>query len=122
MKKNIDTDRIPAAAFDKMKTKAEDRSDPINNTEIVELFRATGGRLFHALPNGKRRGVTFAYVVKNSRIMIATGVQHRHDTFTKKVGTKKAIEHFFAGKMINLPLGKDTHVTTMLSLLTRVFQ
>lgn len=96
--------------------------EPINNTDIVEAFRANGGRLFHALPKGKRRGVTFAYIVKKSRIEIATGVQHRHDPFTKKVGTKNAIEHFNAGKTINLPLGKDMHVTPLLTMLVARFQ
>ncbi len=96
--------------------------EPIDNTAIVEAFRLGGGRLFHALPSKNRRGVTFAYVVKKSRVEIATGVQHRHDPFTKKVGTKNAIEHFLAGHTIHLPLGKDKHVTPLLTMLVARFQ
>lgn len=79
----------------------------IDNTADVEAFRAEGGGLFHVLPTGRRRGMTVAYKVKSRRVEIATSVQHSHDTFTRKIGTKVALEHFKAGKIIVLPFDGD---------------
>lgn len=100
---------------------SEPKPDPIDNTELVEQFRAEGGRIFHALPyNSGRRGVTFAFKLKGGRIEFATAVQHRNDTFTKKIGTKTAIEHFHAGRTVFLPLGKMVPVVGVLDTLARV--
>ncbi len=96
--------------------------DPIDNTELVEAFRCSGGRLFHVLPTGKLRGMTFAYRVKGSRIEFATSVQHRNDTFTKKMGTKTAIEHFQAGNTVHFPLGKNRVPTECLLYMARVIR
>lgn len=94
--------------------------DKIDNTELVETFRSEGGKLFHARPFGTgRRGITFAYKVKGSRIEFATAVQHRNDTFTKKVGTKTAIEHFHEGKTVVLPLGRKALPTECFDFLAR---
>lgn len=79
----------------------------IDNTEAVELFRAEGGNIVHCHPTRNRRGVTFAYKVRSGHIEFATAVQHRNDTFTKRIGTKTAIEHFNAGKTVNLPYGNS---------------
>jgi hypothetical protein len=102
----------------------KDKPEPIDNTALVEAFRAKGGRLLHipadkALNGRKRRGLTAAFIIKSGRIEIATGVQHRSDDFTKKVGTKTAIEHFNAGKTIHLPLrGKTVNFDDLASALT----
>ncbi len=76
----------------------------IDNTALVTEFRDGGGHIFHLPPNKSRRGITFAYVQKGRRFELATAVQHSADDFTKKMGTKTAIEHFQSGKTIVLPL------------------
>lgn len=81
----------------------------INNTEEVLAFRAEGGGIFHVRPRklwatGKwTRGFTVAYKLKGSRIEVATALQHKADTFCKKVGTKVALQHFREGKVSVLP-------------------
>jgi len=105
MPKPVDTDRIPAAAFDKMKTKALNKPEPIDNTQLVTDFRTNGGQIFHVRPDKfGRRGTTFAFVQRGRRFELATAVQHSSDDFTKKLGTKTAIEHFNNGKTIFVPL------------------
>ena len=75
----------------------------IDNTKIVEDFRLRGGRILHVHdPLG--RGMTLAFIPRSGRVEVATSVQHRNDSFTKKIGTKTAIEHFDAGKTVNLPI------------------
>ena len=69
------------------------KPEPINNTDLVNKFRAEGGGIFHVRPVFSRRGVTIAYRLKSSRVEFATAVQHGADDFTKKIGTKTAIEH-----------------------------
>lgn len=119
--KMIDTDRIPAAAFDKMKEKRLNQAPPINNTELVNQFRAEGGNILHIRPDDfGSRGLTIAYKLKSSRVEIATAVQHRNDAFTKKVGTKVAIEHFLAGKTVTLPAYKDYFVSNMKSAMAYI--
>lgn len=79
---------------------------PINNSDLVEEFRREGGHIVHYRGNrhsNNLRGVTFAYKLNNGRIEFSTAVQHKNDTFTKKIGTKTAIEHFREGKTIILP-------------------
>lgn len=98
----------------------------IDNTALVTEFREKGGRILH-IPSDRpvwlggkvRRGLTAAFIVKSGRIEIATGVQHRSDDFTKKVGTKTAIEHFNEGKTIHLPLrGKTVNFSELANALT----
>lgn len=81
----------------------------INNTELITRFRAEGGGVFHVRPVKKgderlSRGITVAYKVRGKRIEFSTAVQHRADAFTKKIGTKIAIEHFDNGKTVTMPL------------------
>lgn len=103
------------------KPNPEPKPEPIDNTELVEQFRAEGGRIYHALPyHSGRRGVTFAFKVKGGRVEFATAVQHRNDTFTKKIGTKTAIEHFHAGKTVFLPLGKLLSVPNIFDNIVRI--
>jgi|ERR1044072_6832586 hypothetical protein len=88
--------------------------EPIDNTELVSQFHDCGGKLLHIRPADGKRGMTFAYRVKGSRIELATAVQHRNDDFTKKMGTKTAIEHFVAGKTVFFPFDKNYRATDML--------
>lgn len=86
--------------------------EPINNNELVLGFRAEGGGVFHIRPrknfDGKwSRGMTVAFKLKGGRAEVATAVTHRVDCFTKKIGTKTAIDHFRAGKTVFLPVGGD---------------
>ena len=96
----------------------------INNTDLVNAFRAGGGRIIHFLPyrigfGGRMtRGMTFAYERKNGRIEFATAVQHRNDTFSKKAGTKTAIEHFLAGKTVVFPVSTEKKSTEFFKDLT----
>lgn len=79
----------------------------IDNTELVTRFRAEGGGLFHIRPRRHEdRGMTVAFKLKNSRLTFSTAVQHRSDSFTKKIGTKTAIEHFDAGQTVTIPITK----------------
>lgn len=75
----------------------------INNTELVTQFRAEGGRLFHIHPAPQRRGMTIAYRERSGHVEVATAITHRADCFEKKIGTKTAIEHFNAGRVISVP-------------------
>ncbi len=95
----------------------------LNNTEVVEAFANEGGRILHIRPTGGNRGITFAYKRKGGRVTFATAVQHRHDDFTKKMGTKTALEHFWEGKTVSLPIsGKNADVVYNLKILANVIQ
>jgi len=84
------------------------KPDPINNTDLITRFRAEGGGIFHVRPEGDRkRGITVAYKDKGSRIEFSTSVQHRADTFSKKIGTKLAIEHFDGGHTVVVPFNRS---------------
>lgn len=112
MTKEINVDRIPAEAMEKIRAKMEARRPVIDNTELVLGFRKEGGSIMHvrphgAFPEGTTRGLTVAFKKKGGRIEIATAVQHRADDFTKKIGTKTAIDHFRAGKTVTLPVRGD---------------
>lgn len=88
-----------------------------NNEERVRAFRASGGNILHIRPRrfavtGRvTRGLTVAFVIRSGRIEVATAVQHRTDCFSKKIGTKTAIEHFLSGKTVSLPLRPGNHTT-----------
>jgi hypothetical protein len=85
---------------------AKPKPDPIDNSELVSDFRAAGGKLLHFRPDerGRTRGMTVAFVIRSGHIELATAVQHRVDAFTRKLGTRTAIQHFQQGKTIALPL------------------
>lgn len=102
--------QVPEAVLAKIAADRANRPEPINNTELIAGFRAEGGNILHIRPRpGKHgevtsRGMTIAYMVKSGRIIVSTSVQHRNDPFTKKIGTRTAIEHFRDGKTVVLPL------------------
>lgn len=79
----------------------------IDNTESVSAFRGLGGRILHIRPDKnnqrRKRGVTFAFIHRGNRVEFSTALQHGHDEFTKKIGTKVALEHFQQGKTVTLP-------------------
>lgn len=90
---------------------AKVKPEPIDNTELVLAFRAEGGNVLHIRPvhygSGLvSRGMSIAFKVKSGRVELATSLQHRSDSFTKKLGTKTAINHFLAGKTIVVPVPK----------------
>lgn len=96
-----------------------EKSKVINNTEIVEAFRTEGGMILHFRPwrmnrnSQYTRGMTVAFKRFGSRVEVATAVQHRNDTFSKKLGTKTAIEHFKAGKTVTLPVSSKGAVSDL---------
>ena len=81
-------------------TEKKVKTDPIDNTELVEEFRKEGGNIFHVREDEQHRGVTFAYKVKGRRIEIATALTHT------------AIDHFHNGNTIFLPY-HDRHRATL---------
>jgi hypothetical protein len=90
--------------------KPVEKPEPIDNTELVKEFRAEGGHILHVHSyrnNDGHRALTVAFIPRSGRIEVATSVTHRNDTFTKKIGTKAAIEHFRAGRTIDVPLLKQ---------------
>ena len=94
----------------------------IDNTKLVEDWRAEGGSIFHFRPEHRnkihrRRGVTIAFKAKGTRVELASACQHSSDTFTKRIGTKTAIEHFKAGKTITLPVRRGMTAMDFISCL-----
>ena len=54
------------------------------------------------------RDITVAYeVVSNNLLKVATSMCHPSDTFTKKFGTRQAIENFQNGNFIDMPRDKS---------------
>lgn len=100
---------MTAIGFDPSLITPKKKPEPIDNTQLVKDFRAQGGQIFHVRPTKNRRGITFAFIQKGRRFEVATAVQHSSDDFTKKIGTKTAIEHFTKGKTVFMPLqsGED---------------
>jgi hypothetical protein len=87
----------------------------INNAVLVENFRGEGGGILHCPPiRSGRKGVTFAFIRKGSRVTFSTAVQHSADTFTKKIGTKTAIGHFHEGHTVTLPVGTSRRTVNFL--------
>lgn len=98
------------------------KPEPIDNTEAVNQFRLSGGHILHIRPGfNDERGITIAFIRRGSRITFSTAVQHRSDAFTKKMGTKTAIEHFLAGNTVTLPLRNSFSAVTALRSLAGWF-
>lgn len=95
------------------------KPEPIDNTELVTQFRAEGGGILHIRPKQAfmsmkpTRGVTLAFKIKGKRVEVASALQHRSDCFSKKVGTKTAIEHFQKGKTLVLPLNSNAPIASL---------
>lgn len=69
-----------------------------------ELLASTGLRVIHIRSKGQHP-VTVAYRQphRGHVIEIATAVCNPLDTFSRKIGTKTAVENFLAGRTINIP-------------------
>ena len=112
--------------MEKIEIPVKVKPEPIDNTDLVNAFRADGGGILHVRPSvpfmGSKsaRGVTIAYRLKGSRVEFATAVQHGSDDFTKKIGTKTAIEHFRAGKAITMPTRRVKRTTDLHYLLRQM--
>lgn len=85
----------------------------INNTT---LLAASGLRVVHFLPQrlntatGRGEGLTVAYrpVVKRPTVIeISTTVCRKGDTFSRKMGTRGAVENFQAGRTVFVPTMGD---------------
>jgi hypothetical protein len=93
------------------------------HTPNGELLATHGLKVMHIRPNAHtgHRGMTIAYRQqhrKASVVEIATALVHPSDTFTKKIGTRLAVESFVAGQTVLLPVARrfrKTDVTHMLS-------
>jgi hypothetical protein len=65
-------------------------------------------RVVHLSGGERQMTVCFREPYRGAEIIeVATALTHRRDRFTRKVGTKTAIEHFLAGKTIILPKDKE---------------
>lgn len=96
---DVNDNRIPAAIRERAKNQIV--APRIDNTAALAASTAS---IVH-INTGVSRPITVAYErINKSHIKIATAVTHRHDTFTRKVGTKVALANFAAGKVIVLPL------------------
>lgn len=76
-----------------------------NNGELLKLHNL---KIIHFRPTDHHPGVTIAFQHTNKNVVeVATAVVHPFDTFTKKVGTKLAIENFIGGRTVFLPIRRD---------------
>lgn len=83
---------------DRIKKEPRER---INNTQLLADNPTLRVRHFHQV--GNSRSMTVAYREGHSTIEIATAVVNPVDCFCRKMGTKLAIEHFLAGKVVIIP-------------------
>lgn len=75
-------------------------------TDNGQLLADNNLQVVHIRPDGFRQGMTIAYRPQQhpgQTLEIATAVCSRIDTFSKKVGTKQAVEAFLAGKTVRVP-------------------
>jgi hypothetical protein len=73
-----------------------------NNGELLKLHEL---KIIHFRPTDNRNGMTIAFKQANRNVIeVATSIVHPFDTFTKKVGTRLAIEAFVGGRTAFLPI------------------
>jgi hypothetical protein len=77
----------------------------INNTQVLA---DTGLRIVHFVPTDRHeKGFTVAFRPTNKPVVeISTSICKNGDTFSKKMGTRTAIENFQKGRTILLPYNK----------------
>ena len=98
-----------------MNTKHPCGRPTINNSQAVQDFRREGGGILHMRPEfDQDRGLTLAFKVGRRHVQVATALQHKADNFTKKIGTKLALERFANGQSITLPLTNPKDAVFML--------
>jgi hypothetical protein len=76
----------------------------VNNGELLAFHDL---KVVHIHPSQyrKTRGMTIAYQQVNRNVLeIATSIVHPFDTFTKKTGTRLAVEAFVAGRTTYIPI------------------
>jgi hypothetical protein len=76
----------------------------VNNGELLAKH---GLQVMHFHPGIGLPGMTVAYRVpfRSSNVLeIATAITHPNDTFTKKIGTRIAVEAFVAGRTAYVPI------------------
>jgi hypothetical protein len=112
--------------FDKMmeefKTPAWTPKPSREKIDNTQLLKDTGLRILHIRKNSRDfpdntavRDMTIAFREGNSVIEIATAVVHPSDCFTRKIGTKLAVEAFLAGRTIHVPKMLDYGYETLRS-------
>ena len=80
--------------------------EKINNTQ---LLADTGLRVIHRVPMETHgRGMTIAFRPTTKPVVeISTAILKNGDTFSKKMGTKTAVENFQKGRTVFVPYNKD---------------
>ena len=99
------TDEIRAKLSPQLKAKHE----KIDNTQRI---KDAGVRIrhFHTTDRfgyPRMRDLTVAFKEGRNTIEIATAVVHPSDCFSRKMGTKTAVENFVAGKTVLIPKTED---------------
>lgn len=84
------------------------KRERINNTAL--LASAPGVKVVHVRPDGnsprlRRKAMTVAFRQnhKGHNIEIATAIVNPDDAFSRKIGTKLAVENFLDGKTTTIP-------------------
>lgn len=102
-------------------TQAPPAKEPVPRIDNTSLLHESGLRIIHFPPDMTRRegsaarkGFTVAYRPHDDKsggktvVEISTSLCKRGDTFSKKMGTKTAVENFLKGKTIFVPLNRYT--------------
>ena len=88
---------------------------PREHIDNTQLLKDTGLRVRHirstvnGLNSSSTRDVTIAFRDGNNVLEIATSVVNPVDCFSRKVGTKLAVENFLAGKTVRVPKVLDMY-------------
>ena len=94
-----------------------DTTEAETTTPNGDLLKAHSLKVMHFRPgesSARHRGMTVAYRQQNRNVIeIATSIVHTADTFTKKVGTRIAVEAFVAGRTTFLPIPKHLKGTDL---------
>jgi hypothetical protein len=83
------------------------KPEPAPRIDNGPLLAETGLRIVHfnRVEEGGR-SMTVAFKTTGSLVEVATAITHPSDAFTRKLGTKTAVEAFLAGKTVRIPMPK----------------
>lgn len=84
-----------------------DERFPEDKRNNGELLAEHGLNVMHFLPGFDLPGMTVAYRKPfrgSNTLEIATAITHPKDTFTKRIGTRTAVEAFVSGRTIFVPI------------------
>jgi hypothetical protein len=109
--KEQDTEKTTILNTEDGKTLAQAARDIVTAEPVIEdtrnngeLLKEHGLKVVHIRPDSDvfaGRGMTVAYRDVNRNVIeIATAIVHTTDTFTKKIGTRIAVENFIAGRTV----------------------